>query len=117
CSRLGARDWITGEYQFCDGTDWQAFSYDGTAGVCTVPAEIEWDGNEAAYTVCDGSDRQIIRYAASACSLTSAMLDVGASIADAAWEDQISAFTIYDGGTKAIAHGRWTANFLTFDIS
>ena len=63
-ARTGAREWFSapGIYKFCDGEAWRDFANDGTAGDCSVPGQMEWDDAQAVHTMCDGTQRQILRY-------------------------------------------------------
>lgn len=115
CEKFGARDWIDGAYKYCDGAAWQNFSYDGTAGSCAAAGQMEWHDGQAAHTICDGADRQILRWSESSCALTSEMLSIGESIHESGVDPR--AFAIYDNGTKAVVHREWNSRYMTFDIS
>jgi hypothetical protein len=117
---LGARDWFSGSYHFCDGSAWEDFSIDGSTGSCSAAARMDWNDSEAAHTICNGTQEQVLRYVKSACALTSQTLNIGESVADSDWDSPLnaaSAITIFDGGAKAALHARWNGMLSTWDIS
>lgn len=119
-AKKGAREWFESAdiYRFCDGETWRDFADDGTAGGCSVPGQMEWDDAQAAHTMCDGAQRQILRYAgSSSCSLTSEMLKIGAAATGGTALDYPNAFAVYDNGSKAVVHARWNSRISTWDLS
>lgn len=112
-AKEGAREYVSSEFRFCDGTRWVSMYTDTTAGACTVAGRMDWESAQSVYRYCNGSTWYRMRKPA--CTISS--LTYQSKVTDATNLYTAFMLDISENGTLAYVGGQWSERVAIYDIS
>lgn len=110
----GAREYVSGTFKLCDGTNWIDFSTDGTAGACTGAGKMDYDDALGAYKFCDNSNWHKIKKGPT-CSPTS--LTYASKVTSGTYLAAVTSVRLSADGTRAYVVGQWNSRLSVYDVS